>query len=73
MGLRGRGVRIPKDISVIGFDDSLLSKTCDPPLTTIHQDVAAKGAEAVILLISENHTLQNKVFPLTLVERGSVR
>ncbi|MGL6221589.1 MAG: LacI family DNA-binding transcriptional regulator [Lacrimispora sphenoides] len=73
MGLRGRGVKVPKDISVIGFDDSLLSKTCDPPLTTIHQDVAAKGTEAVKLLINENHTLQNKVFPLTLVERGSVR
>ena len=73
MGLRGRGVRVPTDISVIGFDDSLLSRTCDPPLTTIHQDVAAKGTEAVKLLINENHALQNKVFPLTLVERGSVR
>jgi LacI family transcriptional regulator len=73
MRLRGRGVGIPRDISVIGFDDSLLSKTCDPPLTTIHQDVAAKGAKAVELLINENRTPQNKVFPLILVERGSVR
>ncbi|MBE5990359.1 LacI family transcriptional regulator [Lacrimispora xylanisolvens] len=73
IGLREKGVSVPKDISVIGFDDSLLSKACDPPLTTIHQDVAAKGAEAVKLLINENHTLQNRVFPLTLVERGSVR
>lgn len=73
IGLREKGVSVPKDISVIGFDDSLLSKACDPPLTTIHQDVAAKGAEAVNLLINENHTLQNRVFPLTLVERGSVR
>jgi len=73
VGLRGRGVRTPQDISVIGFDDSLLSKTCDPPLTTIHQDVAAKGAEAVKILINENPAIQNRVFPLTLVERGSVR
>lgn len=73
VGLRGKGVRIPGDISVIGFDDSLLSKTCDPPLTTIHQDVEAKGAEAVKLLINGDRTPQNKVFPLTLVERGSVR
>ena len=73
VGLREKGVRVPEDISIIGFDDSLLSRACDPPLTTIHQDVADKGTEAVKLLINEDRTPQNKVFPLTLVERGSVR
>jgi LacI family transcriptional regulator len=73
MGLRLGGVKVPEDISVIGFDDSLLAKLCDPPLTTICQDVAAKGREAVKILLNTDGIPRNRGFPLTLVERGSVR
>lgn len=41
------GLQVPKDLSVVGFDDSVLAPASRPPLTTIHQDVAAKGRSAV--------------------------
>lgn len=72
-GLRTGGMKVPEDISVMGFDDTLLAKLCNPPLTTIHQEVAEKGREAVELLLNAERMPRSRVFPLTLVERGSVR
>lgn len=76
-GLAQSGVRVPDDVSVIGFDDIYLSTLCVPPLTTIHQDAAGKGVIAVDLLIDY---LQNKteetsdvILPVSLVERSSVK
>ena len=51
-GLRDRGLSIPADVSVVGFDDIELSQTTDPPLTTIHQPIRGKGEEAVRLLMA---------------------
>ena len=51
-GLRDRGLSIPADVSVVGFDDLELSQTTDPPLTTIHQPIRGKGEEAVRLLMA---------------------
>jgi len=50
-GLRDRGLTIPDDVSVVGFDDIELAQTTDPPLTTIHQPIRGKGEEAVRLLL----------------------
>lgn len=50
---RAVGLRIPEDISVVGFDDVDLAAHVDPPLTTVHQPVRQKGADAVRLLIAE--------------------
>lgn len=41
------GLRVPGDLSVVGFDDSVLAAGSRPPLTTVHQDVPAKGRAAV--------------------------
>lgn len=43
------GGRIPDDLSVVGFDDSPLAGRMRPPLTTVRQDVDAKGRAAAAL------------------------
>ena len=48
---RHTGVRVPDDLSVVGFDDIDLSAHVDPPLTTVHQPIRQKGAAAVRLLL----------------------
>jgi len=50
--LRDAGRHVPKDISVIGFDDMPLASYFDPPLTTILQDTYRMGREAACQLIS---------------------
>ncbi|WP_410538806.1 LacI family DNA-binding transcriptional regulator [Streptomyces sp. KL2] len=50
---RQRGLAVPGDVSVIGFDDSPLIAFTDPPLTTIRQPVTAMGQAAVRALLEE--------------------
>ena len=47
---RRRGLRVPEDLSVVGFDDSTYMSVVEAPLTTIRQPVRAMGAAAVKLL-----------------------
>ncbi|MEU8659659.1 LacI family DNA-binding transcriptional regulator [Actinoplanes philippinensis] len=50
---RRRGLRVPEDVSVIGFDDSALIPFTDPPLTTLRQPVASMAVAAVRSLVDE--------------------
>jgi DNA-binding LacI/PurR family transcriptional regulator len=50
---RGRGLAVPGDVSVVGYDDSPLIGFTDPPLTTLRQPVVAMGAAAVRSLLDE--------------------
>ncbi|HSZ38627.1 MAG TPA: LacI family DNA-binding transcriptional regulator [Trebonia sp.] len=47
---RQRGLRIPRDLSVIGFDDLRISRWASPPLTTIRQPLAEMGRLAAEML-----------------------
>ncbi|MEU4443846.1 LacI family DNA-binding transcriptional regulator [Actinosynnema sp. NPDC050801] len=50
---RQRGLDVPQDVSVVGFDDSPLIVFADPPLTTLRQPVEAMGQAAVNALLEE--------------------
>jgi alanine racemase len=52
---RRRGLRVPEDVSVIGFDDSTLIPFTDPPLTTLRQPVTSMAVAAVRSLVDEIH------------------
>jgi DNA-binding LacI/PurR family transcriptional regulator len=51
--IRSRGLDVPRDVSVVGYDDSPLIAFTDPPLTTIRQSVQAMGQAAVRALLDE--------------------
>ncbi len=48
---RARGLRVPEDLSIVGFDDSELSAIVTPALTTVRQPLAEMGRMAVSLLL----------------------
>lgn len=69
------GLRIPKDISVVGFDDIKAAKNAHPPLTTVRQDKFGLGNEAARLLLQiidgDEQPLQPIFLPCELVVRAS--
>jgi LacI family transcriptional regulator len=50
---RARSLRVPEDLSVVGFDDIELGRHLDPPLTTVAQDMTTMGRWAVERLAAE--------------------
>lgn len=66
----GRGIRIPDDLSVCGFDDSPIARLIWPALTTVHQPLADMVQVAVQQLIKPRSP-QRVTLPLTLVQRQS--
>jgi DNA-binding LacI/PurR family transcriptional regulator len=50
--LREYGRRVPGDVAVVGFEDSVIARQTDPALTTVHQPVEAMGREMARLLVS---------------------
>lgn len=48
---RKLGITVPDDLSVVGFDDTVLARASSPPLTTVHQPIADIGRAAVSTLL----------------------
>ncbi len=51
--IKDRGLRIPDDISICGFDDDYLSRYLNPPLTTMALPASGMGSKAVSVLIEQ--------------------
>jgi len=66
-----RGMDVPAELSVAGFDDTTLARTVWPPLTTIHQPMAELARTATEILIAGGDITHRRL-PHQLVERASV-
>lgn len=75
--LRERGVRVPEDVAVVGFDDmTSVAEATEPPLTTIRQDVEGMGRLMVRLLMERLNSgtgtwPESVVTPTELIRRAS--
>lgn len=73
--IRSRGLRVPEDVALVGFDDIQLAPFIDPPLTTIRQDRVGLGLAAGRALIEQvehpDRALAALTMPVELVVRRS--
>lgn len=74
-GARELNVKVPDELSIVGFDDTVLSTICDPPLTTIAQPIEEMGKKVAELLIEEiekkKESKQRVVLSPKLIVRNS--
>lgn len=72
---RRAGLSVPRDVSIVGYDDSALMNCTEPPLTTIRQPIEPMGRTVIELLlrqISSDSALRDELFfEPELVVRGS--
>lgn len=74
-----RGLHVPQDISIVGFDDTSLATTMWPELTTVRQPIAAMAESALTLLLARlrahragtTHKLEEQVLDHELILRES--
>lgn len=74
LALYRKGIRVPDDISIVGFDDEPVSAYMTPPLTTIHQPALEMGkasAEAISRLLN-HQSAEPHAFSSKLIIRESV-
>lgn len=75
--LKRRGIRIPDDVSLIGFDDSHMNNMADPPLTTIRVPKQTMGSTAVrhlhhMITVPSDKDIYKIQLDAKLLKRGSV-
>jgi DNA-binding LacI/PurR family transcriptional regulator len=72
--IRMHGLRIPEDISVVGFDDLFVASYTEPPLTTIHQPMRRMGQlamESLVKLMAGEASVPQIRVPAEMVVRES--
>lgn len=72
---RARGIDIPTQLSLVGFDDIELTQFVTPPLTTVRQPKEEMGRAAVdmVLTLLEGEEVGDRLMPCELVIRASTR
>ena len=71
-----RGLRVPEDLQIVGFDDVIPADLTIPTLTTIHQPLEEMVTAAMDLLekmIGDEAVSPDTSFPVTLIRRGSTK
>ena len=71
---RDRGILVPEQLSIVGFDDNPIAARVSPALTTVRQDIDAKGdaaAHALLSLLREETPVSPQRLPTALVVRAS--
>ena len=73
LACRDLRLRVPADLSIVGYDDVDLARYVTPPLTTIHQPKLRLGelAMQMLLAILEGHPVTNQLLPVNLIIRAS--
>lgn len=72
--LHERGIRVPEDVSVIGFDDVDICRFMEPPLTTVHQNrmmMSQSAVQKLIKMIEDGEPPSPLVVPMQLIARAS--
>jgi DNA-binding LacI/PurR family transcriptional regulator len=69
--LRARGIAVPHDVSVIGFDGVPEGAMSDPALTTVAQPMVEMGKKAVETILTFDGTIRRETLAVELVVRGS--
>ena len=71
--LHEAGLRVPEDVSIVGFDDLAAARMAEPAITTVAQDTRLAGEKLVETLIAkiEERAPQSVLLPVRLVVRGS--
>lgn len=77
-GFHNAGVSVPNEMSVIGFDNLSISKMTYPALTTVNQNIFAKGAraaETVLDIVNKgiNAVEKEQWMEISILERGTVK
>lgn len=75
LGLYRRNIRVPDDVSLVGFDDVAPARFAIPPLTTVRQSVYETGAQAAVAMLEllKGDAPSAQLPPPTLVPRESTR
>lgn len=72
--IRQRGLTVPDDIAVVGFDDHPIAGRCNPPLTTVQQPLREEGSTAADLAMRmiDGEAATTVIKHMTLVRRKSL-
>lgn len=76
--IKEMGLRVPEDVSIIGYDGTKIGQMTDPKLTTLHQDTKAMGEKAAEMLIDliehpKSTLIRNYTVPGSLIPGETVK